>query len=84
MTSVETTMAKFFGGVMACAGVFAGSVAFLEKDTLTAIAYTWAAFGATSADSLFISKTMEKLGADVNAGYAWLAIQAFVVAAILA
>ena len=84
MTTVETTMAKFFGGTMACAGVFAGSVAFLEKDTLTTIAYTWAAFLATNLDALFLSKTMEKLGADVNAGYAWTAIQAFVIAAILA
>jgi len=84
MGVVETTRAKFFGGVMTCAGLFAASVAFGEKDLLTAIAYSWAGFLATQVDALFVSKTMEKLGADVNAGYAWLAIQAFVVAAILA
>jgi len=84
MTAVETAIAKLFCGTLVMGGVFAGSVAFLEKDTLTTIAYTWAAFLATNLDALFLSKTMEKLGADVNAGYAWTAIQAFVIAAILA
>jgi hypothetical protein len=47
MTVVEESMAKFFGGVMATAGVFTASVAFLEKDPLTAIAYAWATAAAT-------------------------------------
>ena len=84
MSPVEMNMAKFFGSVMAVSGVFVSSVAFLEKDSLTAIGYTWAAFLATNIDGLFISKTMEKMGDDPNGGYVWAAIQAVVAAAILA
>ena len=84
MTSVELAFAKFFGSVMACSGVFVSSVAFLETDTLTAIGYTWAAFLATGLDGLFISKTIEKMGADPTGGYVWSAIQAVVAGAILA
>ena len=84
MTSAELAFAKFFGSVMACSGVFVSSVAFLETDTLTAIGYTWAAFLATGLDGLFISKTIEKMGADPTGGYVWSAIQAVVAGAILA
>merc|ERR1712072_551638 len=37
MTPVETAMAKFFCGTLIMGGVFAGSVAFLDSDVLTAI-----------------------------------------------
>jgi len=84
MTAQETGFAKFFAGTLACAGVFYGSAAFLGADTLTAIGYGWAAFAATQLDGLFISGTIEKIGADKNPGYVWLAIQTFVAAAILA
>ena len=84
MTSADVAFAKFFGSIMACTGVFVSSVAFLETDTLTAIGYTWAAFLATGLDGLFISKTMEKMGADPTGGYVWSAIQAVVAGAILA
>lgn len=84
MSAVEESMAKFFGGVMATAGVFTGSVAFLETDAITAVAYAWAFAALIQADGLFISKTFDTIGADANAGYAWMAIMAFVVASILA
>jgi hypothetical protein len=84
MSGVELAFGRFFGSVMACTGVFVSSVAFLEKDTLTAIGYAWAAFLATNIDSLFISNTVEKLGADPTGGYVWAAIQAVVAASILA
>merc|ERR1711959_533892 len=78
MSSKELAMGKFFGSVMACSGVFVSSVAFLEKDTLTAIGYPWLAFLATNLEALFVSGTMEKLGADPTGGYVWAAIQAVV------
>jgi len=84
MSSADMAFAKFYGSVMACTGVFVSSVAFLEKDPLTAMGYTWAAFLATNLEGLFISKTMEKIGADPTGGYVWAGIQAVVAAAILA
>jgi hypothetical protein len=84
MSSKELAFGKFFGSVMASTGVFVSSVAFLEKGTLTAVAYAWLAFLITNLDGLFISGTMAKLGADPTGGYVWAAIQAVVAASILA
>lgn len=84
MSEVETAMAKFFGGTLTLAGVFCGSVAFLNKDVLTAIGYTWAVSTAINIDALFITKNMDAMGADKNSGYVWTAIGALIVAAILA
>jgi len=83
MSSADMAFGKFFCGIMACAGIFVSSVAFLEKDILTAIGYTWAAFLATNLEGLFLSKTYEKMGADLTGGYVWAAIQAVVAGAIL-
>ena len=83
MSSADMAFGKFFGGIMACAGIFVSSVAFLEKDPLTAIGYTWAAFLATNLDGLFLSKNYEKMGADLTGCYVWAAIQAVVAGAIL-
>merc|ERR1712072_667381 len=40
MTVVETAIAKFFCSTLLMGGVFAGSVAFLDSDVLTAIGHT--------------------------------------------
>jgi hypothetical protein len=84
MTPVETAMAKFFCGTLIMGGVFAGSVAFLDSDVLTAIGHTWAASLATQLDANFISKTTEIIGADKNPQYAWMAVMAVVAGSILA
>ena len=84
MTPVETAMAKFFCGTLLMGGVFAGSVAFLDSDVLTAIGHTWAASLATQLDANFISKTTEIIGADKNPQYAWMAVMAVVAGSILA
>ena len=83
MSSADMAFGKFFCGIMACAGIFVSSVAFLDIDILTAIGYTWAAFLATNLEGLFLSKTYEKMGADLTGCYVWAAIQAVVAGAIL-
>jgi hypothetical protein len=84
MTAVETAIAKLFCGTLVMGGVFAGSVAFLDSDVLTAIGHTWAGFLATQLDANFISKTTEIIGADKNPQYAWMAVMAVVAGSILA
>ena len=84
MTAVETVMAKFMCGTFLVTGIFCGSVAFQDADTLTAIAYAWAGFLATQIDGMFISKDSETMGADKNPQYAWMIIQALVAGSILA
>ena len=83
MSSADMAFGKFFCGIMACAGIFVSSVAFLEKDILTALGYTWAAFLATNLEGIFLSKIYEKMGADLTGCYVWAAIQAVVAGAIL-
>ena len=83
MSTADMAFGKFFCGIMACAGIFVSSVAFLDIDILTAIGYTWAAFLATNLEGLFLSKTYEKMGADLTGCYVWAAIQAVVAGAIL-
>ena len=71
----EEAMAKFFCGVLACTSVQIAAVALFDKSVVEGLAYSYAAFGLTQVDGLYITKQSETLGVDKNAGNFWLVVQ---------
>ena len=82
MDGTEQAMMKNLGYMLVAYATLAGSL-LSDTPTVTAIGYAWTVAFASIIAGAFISKTMPELMSDFTPMYAWMAIQAGVIASTL-